>query len=53
MVPLEWRIHRSIPDDDGHLTSGFGGRLAIDSRVRQQLRGLEEEWDESGTSEIT
>ena len=31
MVPLESRIHRSIPDDDGWLTSALRGRSAIDA----------------------
>jgi hypothetical protein len=28
MVPLEWRIHRSIPDDDGRLTSALRGLVS-------------------------
>jgi hypothetical protein len=39
----------SVPN----LTRRFGAWLATDTRVREQLRGLEVELDESGRSEIT
>ena len=53
MVPLHWRKYI---DRFPTLTGGSPrtqALMATDAQLREQLRGLTEEWDESGTSEIT
>ena len=52
MVPLEWRIHRWVPDDDRQLISALRGLVSNRWANSLAVEGPREEWDESGTSEI-